>query len=94
MSIDVREARRSLPERLHEQVLDLVRRQPRLLCDGLERHRPVVRIALEHRLDQRHEADLLPQERLVLGQDRLGGEIGDERLERANRARVEGVEQR
>ena len=59
------------PQRLHHQVLHLVQRQPRLLRNRLERHRPVVRVPLEHRLDQRHQADLLPQERVVLLQDRL-----------------------
>lgn len=59
------------PERLHHQVFHLVHRQPRLLPNRLETHRPVVRRPPEHALDQRHQAYLLPQKRIVLLQNRL-----------------------
>lgn len=45
-------------------------------------------------LDERHEADLLSQERLVLVEDGLGDEVRQERLEGADAAAVEGVQQR
>jgi hypothetical protein len=63
--------RESAPEGLHEKVLDLVDGQACLRRDRREGERAVVGIAPEDRLDERHEADLLAQERVVLLQDRL-----------------------
>lgn len=51
-----------VPEGFHDEVLDLVWRQPCLLCDGLEGQCSVVRASLEHRLHQRHQTDLLAEE--------------------------------
>lgn len=62
---------KNAPQSLHNQMLDLVQRQTRLLRDRLEAHRPVIRVPPEHGLDERHQTDLLPQERVVLLQDRL-----------------------
>ena len=74
-------------------MLDLVQRQTRLLGNGLERERAVVRAALEHGLNERHEADLLTEEGVVLLQDGLLREERRERLELANVALVEREQQ-
>jgi hypothetical protein len=59
------------PQRFHDKVLDLIQWQSGLFGDGLERHRPVIGTPREDRLDQCHEADLLPQERIVSQEYRL-----------------------
>ena len=47
-------------------MLDLLQRQPRFFSDCLERHRPIVRAPFEYRLNERHQADLLTQEGVIL----------------------------
>ena len=66
-------------ERLHDKVLDLCDRDLCVLCDALEREHPIVGCAAKDRLDERHQADLLAQEVLVLLKDRLMSEISQER---------------
>lgn len=67
--------------------------QTRLLCDCLKRQCPVVRVAAEHRFNERHETDLLAQEGIVLLQDWLLREQWRQRLKFADVPLIEGEEQ-
>lgn len=80
-------------QRLHDQDLDLLRLDARLLRDGRERHGAVVRRAPEHRFRQRREGDLLPEEGLVLLEERASGEVGFEDAVRGEVAAVEREEE-
>lgn len=80
-------------QRLHDQDLDLLRLDARLLRDGRERHRAVVRRAPEHRFCQRRKRDLLPEEGLVLLEERAAGEVGFKDAVRGEVAPVEGEEE-
>lgn len=60
-----------VPERLHNKMLDLIHRQSRLLRDSLKTHRPIIRVPLKHRLNKRHETNLLLEEGVVFLEDWL-----------------------
>lgn len=80
-------------ECFHDEMLYLVSGKPRLDSNRLKAQSAVCARPSEHTLDQRHETDLLPQERLVLRKDRLGLEVGHQRLKPSNVARVEGEQE-
>ena len=52
-------------------MLNLIHRQPRLICNHLKAHTPVIRMPLEYRLNKRHETDFLSQEPKIFLQYRL-----------------------